>query len=260
MPEQELTQRQKTILYALVKEYCETNESVGSSELKERYNFDFSSATIRNELTILRKKGYLYQPFKNSGSAPTEAAMKLFINRLIDSLEVSTSHQKMMQRKIVELQNKQTQLSKEIARFLADQVGGVAFTLTDHEQNIKGMGNLLKHPAQGTVSDILDFLENLDTYKQHLLPGSTTNEENHHPNRIQMFLGDENPVVPLGKGYALISTQVELEEGEKSVVGLITPISLLAKRKNLELMSSLNEMLTSFNKPKKTSDKINESL
>lgn len=254
MSEQDLSQRQKNILYAVVKEYCETNESVGSSELKDRYHFDFSSATIRNELTILRKKGYLYQPFKNSGSAPTEAAMKLFINRLLGSLEVSTSNQKLMQRKIIELQNKQVQLSKEIAKFLADQVGGVAFTLNDGGHDIKGMGNLLKHPSSGTVSDILDFLENLDTYKQHLLPGATKDEEDQN-NKIQMFLGDENPVIPLGKGYALISTQVELEAGEKSVVGLITPLSLLAKRKNLELMSSLNETLSKVNKPKKSSKK-----
>lgn len=239
----DLTQRQKNILYALVKEYCENNESISSAELKEIYNFDFSSATIRNELTELREMGYIFQPFKNSGSIPTEAAMKLFINRLLDSLEVSSKQNSSLKDKIIELQSKQSQLSKEIARFLADQVGGVAFSLTDGEENIKGMGNLLKQPNQGTVTDILDFLENLDQYKKYLLPGATQVEDNNIERpALKMILGDENPVVPLGKGYALVSTEVELNDGKKSVVGLITPLALLGQQKNLELMNALNSV------------------
>jgi transcriptional regulator of heat shock response len=246
MSADDLTQRQKTLLYAVVKEYCENNESVGSSELKERYNFDFSSATIRNELMVLRERGYLYQPFKNSGSVPTEISLKLFINRLLEGLETSAKHQQGLKEKIVELQTKQSVLSKEIAKFLSEQIGGVAFTLTDGESNnIKGMGNLLKHPTQGTVSDILEFLENLDMYKQYLLPGAVPVEsaQADHKHGIKMIMGGDNPVVPLGRGYGLVSTEVELESGEKSVVGLITPLAMLGQQKNLELLNALNTLL-----------------
>jgi hypothetical protein len=50
-------------------------------------------------------------------------------------------------------------------------------------------------------------------------------------------------VVPLGRGYGLVSTEVELESGEKSVVGLITPLAMLGQQKNLELLNALNTLL-----------------
>jgi transcriptional regulator of heat shock response len=252
MSPDQLTARQKSLLYAVVKEYCENNESVGSSELKERYNFEFSSATIRNELMVLREMGYLYQPFKNSGSVPTEISLKLFINRLLEGLETSSKQQQNLRLKIVELQNKQTVLSQEIAKFLAEQGGGVGFALSDSGSNIKGMGNLLKHGAQGTVSDILEFLENLDTYKKYLLPSNSAVDVTSTPKPVlQMIMGDDNPVIPLGKGYGLVSTEVELKTGEKSVVGLITPLSMLGQQKNLELLGALNTLLNPKTNTKK---------
>lgn len=238
----DLTNRQKTILYAAVREYCENNESIGSTELKERYGFDFSSATIRNELIVLREKEYLYQPFKNASSQPSEKALKLFINGLLGSLEVSNNQQRILKEKIIELQSKQTELSKEIAKFLAEQVGGVGFSLTSTSQHVRGISNLLKHPGQGTVPEILDFLENIEQYKQFLLPDSSAVRDVNSPS-IRMIIGDENPIIPLGKGYALVSTEVELQNGEKSVVGLITPVQLLAQKKNLQLLDALNVLL-----------------
>ena len=54
--------------------------------------------------------------------------------------------------------------------------------------------------------------------------------------------------MPLGKGYAMVTTEVVLEDGEKSVVGLITPVQLLAKKKNLQLLEALNKALKSSDK------------
>ena len=234
MSQQELTKRQRTILYAIVKEYCDSNLSIGSNELKEKYNFDFSSATIRNELVFLRENGYLYQPFKNSGSIPTEQSLKLFITILMDSLEFSTQQQRSLQNKVMELQSKQAELSKEIAKFLSDQMGSAAFALTSDSQSVKGTSHLLKQANVETVGEVIDFLENIDQYKAELMDSSEAKDG------ITMVMGGEHPVLPLGKGYALVSTKVRLENGQESVIGVISPLSLLAKKQNLALLSALN--------------------
>ncbi|NJK71703.1 hypothetical protein HC766_04620 [Candidatus Gracilibacteria bacterium] len=240
-----LTPRQRNILFAVVKEYCDHGQTLGSKELKDKYNFSFSSATIRNELVRLRDMEYLFQPFTNSSSKPTEKAFKLFINQLIGGLQVTSRQQTELKKQLIEMQEKHSNLSKEITRLLAISSGGVGFAINSNEETYSGVGNLLKEPTEGKVSDILEFLDNLDTHKQYLLthqedPASIFNVDS---KQLKTIIGSENPIIPLGKGYAMIATEVYLENNQKSVVGLITPTHLLARKKNLALVESLSKLL-----------------
>ncbi len=249
----ELTNRQKNILFALIKEYCETGESLGSTELQKKYGFEFSSATIRNEFAALRKMGYLYQPFVNSGSVPTEKSFKLFINQMLIGLQVTARQQQELKKQIEEMQQKQAKLEKEISRMLALQSGAVGFSVNERVESVSGISNLLAHPSEGKVSDILNFLDNLDKYKTHLLTSNevasqqieTEEQLDKKSASIKAIIGTENPILPLGKGYAMITAEVTLDGHEKSVVGLITPIRLLGKKKNLQLLEGLAKVLKS---------------
>jgi len=247
----ELTNRQKNILFALIKEFCETGKSLGSTELQKKYSFDFSSATIRNEFAALRKMGYLYQPFVNSGSVPTEKSFKLFINQMLIGLQVTARQQQELKKQIEEMQQKQANLEKEISRMLALQSGAVGFSVNERIESVSGISNLLAHPSEGKVLDILNFLDNLDKYKTHLLTGNqvasqqieTGEQLGEKPSSIKAVIGTENPILPLGKGYAMITVEVMLDGHEKSVVGLITPVRLLNKKKNLQLLKGLAKVL-----------------
>jgi transcriptional regulator of heat shock response len=246
-PETHLSQRQKSILFAIVKEYCDHGDTLSSGELKDKYGFPFSPATIRNEMVELRDLGYLYQPFTNSSSRPTEQAFKVFINQLLVGLQVTNAQQNDLKRQIKEMEQKHTNLSKEISRLLAFSSGGVGFMVDKSSEIVSGMGNLIQSSENGQVSEILDFLDNLDKHKLHLLTSST-----HSANLpsltakdkkvLKTIIGDDNPVLPLGKGYGMVSTEVYLENGEKTVIGLITPLHLLARKKNLELIEAISKL------------------
>jgi transcriptional regulator of heat shock response len=261
-----LSTRQKNLLFAVIKEYCDSGQNIGSKEIKEKYSFDFSPATIRNEFSALRKMGYLYQPFTNASSQPTEKAFKLFINQLISGLQVTTKRQKELQIELERMQKKQKLLDKELSRLLSMQGGGVGFAINSQTETYSGIKNLIAQPSQGSVSDILDFLDNLDTYKQPLLENSKylnnqietiSDSENEtqklitasnkvKKNHIKAYFGFENPVLPLGKGYAMIAADIYLNnknKKEKSVIGLIAPTHLLAKKKNVELLEALSKSL-----------------
>ncbi len=258
-PQTGLTQRQRNLLFAIVKEYCDMGDGVGSKELKEKYGFDYSPATIRAELVRLRKLGYLDQPFTNSSSHPTEQAFKLFINQLVIGLQVTSRQQQELKQKIFELEDKQMNMSKEITRLLASQSGGVGFMLNQSSENVTGIKNLLTAPGEGKVSQILDFLDNLDQYKDYFLEhpkdqkllvnnqlklGSSSfgKKSKKGEQKISTVIGSENPILPLGKGYGMVSTKIYID-GVESVIGVITPIHLLAKRKNLELVEGLGKLL-----------------
>jgi transcriptional regulator of heat shock response len=250
-PHEELTNRQKNVLFAVIKEYCEFGEGLGSSELREKYGFDFSSATIRNEFVQLRNKGYLYQPFVNSGSVPTDKAFRLFINQLLLGLQVTSRQQRELKKQIEEMHQKQARLEKEISRLLALQSGAVGFSVNQQRESVSGISNLLIEPTEGRVSDVLDFLDNLDRYKQFLLTSNeveigelqTEEQISQDAPAIKTIIGTENPVLPLGKGYAMVTAEVMLDGEEKSIVGLVTPMRLLGKKKNLQLLEGLSQVL-----------------
>ncbi len=232
----ELTPRQKNLLFAVIKEYCEISQGIGSKEIKSKYNFPFSSATIRNEFTKLREMGYLYQPFTNSSNCPTEKAFKLFINQMVVGLQITNQQQKELKKHILELEKKQADLNKEISRLLALKTDSVGFSLTEDKESYSGISNLLKSESSGKVSDILDFLDNLDTYKKPLLENKSNQKV------LKTFIGTDNPIIPLGKGYALAATEVVIKK-QKTVIGIIAPTQIIARQKNLEILNILNETL-----------------
>jgi heat-inducible transcriptional repressor len=74
----DLTERQKSILMLVIRDYIETAQPVGSNALVKRYHLDLSSATVRNELAALDEVGYLRQPHTSAGRVPTEEGYRFF--------------------------------------------------------------------------------------------------------------------------------------------------------------------------------------
>src|SRR5689334_3394073 len=74
-----LTNRQQQILRAVVNEYLNTAQPVGSQVLWTRYGFGISPATIRAAMSSLTTEGFLEQPHTSAGRVPTERAYRLFL-------------------------------------------------------------------------------------------------------------------------------------------------------------------------------------
>ena len=67
----ELTERKRRVLWAIVQDYSSTAEPVGSRTIARKYDLGVSSATIRNEMQDLEDEGYLEQPHTSAGRIPT---------------------------------------------------------------------------------------------------------------------------------------------------------------------------------------------
>jgi heat-inducible transcriptional repressor len=94
----ELTERQKTILMLVVRDYIDSAQPVGSQRLVERYHLDLSSATIRNEMSVLTEMGYLRQPHTSAGRVPTEEGYRYFVGHMMhpelpENVQTTISHQ-----------------------------------------------------------------------------------------------------------------------------------------------------------------------
>lgn len=79
-----LDDRKAAILSAVVQEYIETAQPVGSSRIAHAPGVAVSSATVRNEMAVLEEQGYLVQPHTSAGRIPTDMGYRFFVDRLRD--------------------------------------------------------------------------------------------------------------------------------------------------------------------------------
>ena len=79
-----LTQRMIEILKAIVDEFVETAEPVASKTLVDKYKLPYSSATIRNEMVVLEKEGYIEKPHTSAGRVPSNKGYKFYCENLLE--------------------------------------------------------------------------------------------------------------------------------------------------------------------------------
>lgn len=79
----ELDARKKKILQAVIKNYLETGEPVGSRTISKYTDLNLSSATIRNEMADLEEMGYIFQPHTSAGRIPTDAGYRLYVDDML---------------------------------------------------------------------------------------------------------------------------------------------------------------------------------
>ncbi|MFN8572671.1 MAG: heat-inducible transcriptional repressor HrcA [Gemmatimonadaceae bacterium] len=79
----ELNDRERRVLEAVIQSYVETAEPAGSRALTRKFGLGVSPATIRNTMSDLEAKGYLYHPHTSAGRVPTDRAYRLYVDSLM---------------------------------------------------------------------------------------------------------------------------------------------------------------------------------
>ena len=96
----ELDERKVTILKAVIKNYMETGEPVGSRTISKLPGLKLSSATIRNEMCDLEEMGYLIQPHTSAGRIPSDRGYRFYVDEILkdNQTEVAEIKELMVQR------------------------------------------------------------------------------------------------------------------------------------------------------------------
>jgi len=79
-----LDDRKAAVLRAVVEEYIDTAQPVGSSHVARGARLGVSPATIRNEMSVLEREGYLVQPHTSAGRIPTDKGYRFFVDQLAE--------------------------------------------------------------------------------------------------------------------------------------------------------------------------------
>jgi heat-inducible transcriptional repressor len=133
----ELTERQRTILQLLIRDYIETAQPVGSKRLVERFRLDLSPATVRNEMSALTEMGYLRQPHTSAGRVPSEEGYRVFVGQMMHKAELPTSVQNTISHQFFQARPDVEQWMTLAASVLAHQSQGVSLVTAPHAETIR---------------------------------------------------------------------------------------------------------------------------
>ena len=91
-----MNERKKRILWAIVQDYSETAEPVGSRTVAKKYDLGVSSATIRNDMQDLEDEGYLEQPHTSAGRVPSIKGYRFYVDELMMPNPVTQEEKKVL--------------------------------------------------------------------------------------------------------------------------------------------------------------------
>ena len=95
-----LSERERRVLEAVIQSYVETAEPAGSRTISRRFGLGVSPATIRNTMSDLEEKGYLFHPHTSAGRVPTDSAYRLYVDSLMGPATLSPAHAELLAEEI----------------------------------------------------------------------------------------------------------------------------------------------------------------
>ena len=130
----ELDERKKKILQAVIRNYLETGEPVGSRTISKYTDLNLSSATIRNEMSDLEEMGYILQPHTSAGRIPSDKGYRFYVDTMLGEREREVEELKGL---LLEKDEKMDTLLKRVARVLATNTNYAAMITTPQYQRNK---------------------------------------------------------------------------------------------------------------------------
>ncbi len=130
----ELSERKQKILEAIIRNYMETGEPVGSRTVSKYTDLNLSSATIRNEMSDLEEMGYILQPHTSAGRIPSDKAYRLYVDTILSRKDQEVQE---MRDLMVEKADKIDLLLKQVAKLLAQNTNYTSMVTKPRYQHKK---------------------------------------------------------------------------------------------------------------------------
>ena len=231
-----LSDRQKTLLDTIVREYVSSASPVSSLFIEKNFDFNVSPATIRNEMQKLTESGYLFQPHTSAGRVPTDKGYRLFVDNLTEK-EIKDFKAFDQMQSILELQRENMfGLISSLSKFLCEASSNLAMIhfLGEDFSWKDGWEEILKEPEFSQKEFVTDFAKFLKSFEKDIdrfdiNPGLT------------VFIGRENPFFKT-KDFSIISARCSFPGKQQGIVSLLGPTRMYYD-KNISLISSLAKML-----------------
>lgn len=132
----DLDERKRKILKAIIQNYLETGEPVGSRTISKYTDLKLSSATIRNEMSDLEDLGYILQPHTSAGRIPSDLGYRLYVDQLMREKEQEVAEIKEL---MIEKTDRMEKVLKQVVKILASNTNYATMITgpTYHQNKVK---------------------------------------------------------------------------------------------------------------------------
>ena len=161
----DLTERQIQILKGIIEEFIAGAEPVGSEVLAEKYQFPFSPATVRNEMAVLHREGFIEKPHSSAGRNPSELGLRYYLTSLMKENQIPVLQEVAIKQRLFQYRQTYDRMLREAALSLSEGSGYIGI-VTTHEVTVyhAGTKNILDHPEFFDINVTREALNILDNY------------------------------------------------------------------------------------------------
>lgn len=232
-----LSERQKTLLNAIIDTYRETGVPVGSKILAENARFDLSPATIRNEMAELESEGYIVQPHTSAGRIPTQKAYRFFVDHFLQPRDIVATDRSKLEKEL-KTTTRDHQPIKEAAKTLADLCEEVIIIgFTSNDLYYTGLSHLFQKPEFHDVNMVVHLTDVLDHFEDAMAQMFPRIDG------AKIFIGSEHPFHPQCSFLAA-------RFAPQSVIGILGPMRMDYNH-HLSLLTFLTKALADYGRQKK---------
>ena len=210
-----MTERQQSILSAIVEQYAEVASPVGSSLLAKV--FKVSSATIRAEMAELERHGFITQPHTSAGRIPTDKGYRFYVNNMGERGISSTSERRAEKALTARVQSAGApeRMIRNAVDTLVELTHNLGLATIGSQLYISGLSNLFGQPEfiNGMqVQQVAQLLDNLEPWLREAAPNEP----------LSVYIGTENPI-GRNAGVTLIISRFRSPFSDRSYIGTLGP-------------------------------------
>ena len=209
-----MTDRQARILAAIIEEYAEMANPVGSVTLAKLFNV--SSATIRNEMAALEKNSFIFQPHTSAGRIPTDKGYRFYVNHNVEpnSTKAIDRSARAIDTRVRSAGEPELAIRQAVDS-LVELTHNLGLATIGNQLYMNGLSNLFGQPEfmqVETAHEVARLLDNLEPWLKEAAPNEA----------INVFIGAENPI---GKssGCSLVISHFKSPFSDDSYIGILGP-------------------------------------
>lgn len=212
---QNITERQREILLAIIREFMESAEEVGSLALLEKYNLGVSSATIRNEMAKLMDLGLLEKNHISSGRYPTDQALRMYVSNVLGSSSLNPMVTVEIRQGIFRDRFSKEGVIDSILKVVSEETESISFVLIDGISRYWGVSQLFKYEELRDwkkIQTVANILEDANFVKNMMKKYSSSG--------VSLVIGEESGIKGLEE-CSIVFTQLPFWNSNDAHVGII---------------------------------------
>jgi heat-inducible transcriptional repressor len=210
-----MTERQQSILSAIVEQYAEVASPVGSSLLAKA--FKVSSATIRADMAELERHGFITQPHTSAGRIPTDKGYRFYVNTINSGSRLALPEGRGERALAARVQSAGApeRMIRNAADTLVELTHNLGLATIGPQLYMSGLSNLFGQPEfiNGMqVQQVAQLLDNLEPWLREAAPNEP----------LSVYIGSENPI-GRAAGCTLIISRFRSPFSDRSYIGTLGP-------------------------------------